>query len=64
MSPGKYAPSAGEPITVPVERDDNDTAIVTKGVTAGDKVVVNGQYRLDIGSRVDAKTQAPAAGKS
>jgi multidrug efflux system membrane fusion protein len=47
--------------TVPV---DNDTAIVTKGVTAGEKVVVNGQYRLDIGSRVDAKTQAPAAGKS
>ena len=47
--------------TVPV---DNDTAIVTKGVAAGEKVVVNGQYRLDVGSRVDAKTQAPAAGKS
>ena len=47
--------------TVPV---DNDTAIVTKGVAAGEKVVVNGQYRLDVGSRVDAKTQAAAAGKS
>jgi multidrug efflux system membrane fusion protein len=33
-----------------------DTVIVTKGLNAGEKVVVNGQYRLQAGSRVDAKT--------
>jgi membrane fusion protein, multidrug efflux system len=44
--------------TVPV---NNDTTVVTKGIAAGERVVVNGQYRLDVGSRVDAKTQ-PAAG--
>jgi hypothetical protein len=30
--------------------------IVTKGLTPGEKVVVNGQYRLQAGSHVDAKT--------
>ncbi len=43
--------------TMPV---NNDLTIVTKGVSAGEKIVVNGQYRLDAGSRVDAKTQAAA----
>jgi multidrug efflux system membrane fusion protein len=33
----------------------NDLAMVQKGVNAGDRVVVNGQYRLQSGSRVDAK---------
>jgi membrane fusion protein, multidrug efflux system len=47
--------------TMPV---NNDTAIVTKGIAAGERVVVNGQYRLDVGSRVDAKTQQAAAGDS
>ena len=42
--------------TMPI---NNDTAIVTKGIAAGERVVVNGQYRLDIGSRVDVKTQPP-----
>jgi multidrug efflux system membrane fusion protein len=37
---------------------NNDVTIVTKGIAAGEQVVVNGQYRLDVGSRVDAKTQA------
>jgi multidrug efflux system membrane fusion protein len=37
---------------------NNDLTIVTKGIAAGEQVVVNGQYRLDVGSRVDAKTQA------
>jgi len=46
--------------TIPV--NNNDTAIVTKGIAAGERVVVNGQYRLDAGSRVDAKPQAPAGG--
>jgi hypothetical protein len=36
---------------------NNDIAIVTKGIEVGERVVVNGQYRLDVGSRVDAKTQ-------
>jgi multidrug efflux system membrane fusion protein len=33
----------------------NDVAMVRNGVNAGDRVVVNGQYRLQSGSRVDAK---------
>jgi multidrug efflux system membrane fusion protein len=41
---------------------NNGTTIVTKGIAAGDRVVVNGQYRLDAGSHVDAKTQATAGG--
>jgi multidrug efflux system membrane fusion protein len=41
--------------TTPV---DNNLVIVTKGIAAGEQVVVNGQFRLDVGSRVDAKTQA------
>lgn len=34
-----------------------DTVIVNKGLTAGERVVVNGQYRLQAGSRVDAKAE-------
>ncbi len=34
---------------------DNDVAIVTKGANAGERVVVNGQYRLQPGSRVNPK---------
>jgi membrane fusion protein, multidrug efflux system len=45
--------------TTPV---DNDITIVTKGVAVGERVVVDGQYRLDPGSRVDAKTHATAGG--
>ena len=45
--------------TTPV---DNSITIVTKGVAAGERVVVDGQYRLDVGTRVDAKTQAAAGG--
>jgi multidrug efflux system membrane fusion protein len=43
----------------------DDTAIVTKGLAPDEKVVVNGQYRLQAGSRVDAKTDVAgnAAGK-
>jgi membrane fusion protein, multidrug efflux system len=37
---------------------NNDLTIVTKGVAAGEQVVVNGQFRLDAGSHVNAKTQA------
>jgi multidrug efflux system membrane fusion protein len=36
---------------------DNDTTIVTKGLAVGEQVVVNGQYRLQAGTRVDTKTE-------
>ena len=45
--------------TMPV---DANLTIVTKGVAAGERIVVDGQYRLEAGSRVDAKTQATAGG--
>jgi membrane fusion protein, multidrug efflux system len=45
--------------TMPV---DNDTAIVTKGVAPGEEIVVNGQYRLDAGTRVSATTEVAANG--
>ncbi len=37
-----------------------DIVIVTKGLQAGEKVVVNGQYRLQAGAHVDAKTNEAA----
>jgi multidrug efflux system membrane fusion protein len=36
---------------------DGDTVIVGKGLVAGEKVVTNGQYRLQPGTRVDAKPE-------
>lgn len=42
--------------------NNNDVIIVTKGLAAGERVVVNGQYRLQAGSRVDAKTDEAANG--
>jgi membrane fusion protein, multidrug efflux system len=39
---------------------DDGVAIVTKGLSADEKVVVNGQYRLQPGARVDAKTEQAA----
>ncbi len=47
--------------TMPV--NNNDTTIVTKGIAAGERVVVNGQYRLDAGSRVNANA-AGGGGRS
>jgi multidrug efflux system membrane fusion protein len=35
---------------------NDEIAIVTKGLAPDERVVVNGQYRLQAGSRVDAKT--------
>jgi multidrug efflux system membrane fusion protein len=35
---------------------NDEVAIVTKGLSPDERVVVNGQYRLQAGSRVDAKT--------
>jgi len=37
---------------------DSNTTIVTKGVAAGERVVTNGQYRLQAGTHVDAHTAA------
>jgi multidrug efflux system membrane fusion protein len=39
---------------------NDDVAIVTKGLAPDERVVVNGQYRLQAGSRVDAKTEVAA----
>jgi multidrug efflux system membrane fusion protein len=44
--------------TTPV---DTDVAIVTKGIAAAEQIVVNGQYRLEPGTRVDARTEAAAS---
>jgi membrane fusion protein, multidrug efflux system len=35
---------------------DSDITIVTKGLSVGERVVVNGQYRLQAGTRVETKT--------
>jgi multidrug efflux system membrane fusion protein len=34
-----------------------DLAIATKGLTAGERVVLNGQSRLDVGTHVDIRSQ-------
>jgi membrane fusion protein, multidrug efflux system len=39
---------------------DDGVAVVTKGLSPDERVVVNGQYRLQAGSRVDAKTDVAA----
>ena len=36
--------------------NDGEVTIVSKGVAAGDQLVVNGQYRLQAGTRVDVRT--------
>jgi multidrug efflux system membrane fusion protein len=40
--------------------NNNQAIIVTKGLNAGERVVTNGQYRLQAGARVDAKTEEAA----
>ncbi|HLH97055.1 MAG TPA: efflux RND transporter periplasmic adaptor subunit [Xanthobacteraceae bacterium] len=47
--------------TTPVNAD---TALVDKGVSAGEKVVVDGQYRLEAGAHVQAKPAAPTRSAS
>jgi multidrug efflux system membrane fusion protein len=57
--------NTAEPRLVDAMTPDSNTVIVTKGLTAGETVVVNGQYRLQPGARVDAKqegSKAAAAG--
>ena len=36
---------------------NEDTAIVTKGLAAGERVVLDGQSRLDVGTHVDIRNQ-------
>jgi membrane fusion protein, multidrug efflux system len=44
---------------VAVSETENDVAVIAKGLAAGERVVVDGQYRLDQGTRVSV--QAPDA---
>jgi multidrug efflux system membrane fusion protein len=46
-----------EPRALDAATVDGDTVIVSKGLAAGEKVVTNGQYRLQAGTRVDAKPE-------
>jgi multidrug efflux system membrane fusion protein len=49
--------NTAEPRLMDAITPDSNTVIVTKGLNAGEKVVVNGQYRLQPGARVEAKQQ-------
>jgi multidrug efflux system membrane fusion protein len=47
---------------VVVAQTQNNQALIDKGLAAGEQVVVDGQYRLQAGSKVEAANQdAPAA---
>jgi membrane fusion protein, multidrug efflux system len=43
---------------------DSDITIVSKGLSVGERVVVNGQYRLQAGSRVETKTDQASGNKT
>jgi len=49
------ADNTAEQRSIEANAIDTETVIVTKGLNAGENVVVNGQYRLQAGSRVEAK---------
>ena len=46
---------------IDVQSVNEDTAIATKGLAAGERVVVNGQSRLEAGSHVVIKPNTPAS---
>jgi membrane fusion protein, multidrug efflux system len=54
------ADDTAEQRTIDASTVNDDVTIVTKGLKPGEKVVVNGQYRLQQGSHVDAKTAEAA----
>jgi multidrug efflux system membrane fusion protein len=54
------ADNTAEQRPIEATQANDETAIVTKGLAAAERVVVNGQYRLQAGSRVDAKTDVAA----
>ncbi len=47
------------PVTVTLQQ--GDLALISKGLTAGQEVVADGQYRLEDGSKISVETNAPAA---
>jgi multidrug efflux system membrane fusion protein len=49
------------PQVVEAAEPQGGTTVVTKGLSAGDQVVINGQYRLQAGTRVEAKPLAAQA---
>jgi multidrug efflux system membrane fusion protein len=50
--------STAEQRTVEATPVNDDIVIVSKGLEAGERVVINGQYRVQPGAKVDAKTEA------
>lgn len=59
----QVANGAATPQAVEAAEPQGGMTVVTKGLSAGDQVVINGQYRLQAGTRVNAKPLvAQAAG--
>ena len=54
--------STAEQRNLDAQTVDGDTVIVSRGLKVGENVVVSGQYRLQAGTRVDAKTGTASAG--
>ena len=54
--------NTAEQRNVDAQTVDGDTVIVSRGLNAGENVVVSGQYRLQAGTRVEAKTGTAKAG--
>jgi membrane fusion protein, multidrug efflux system len=54
------ADNTAEQRPIEATQANDEVAIVTKGLSPDERVVVNGQYRLQPGSRVDAKTDVAA----
>jgi multidrug efflux system membrane fusion protein len=50
--------------TIEVDRRIDGEAIIAKGLAAGETVVINGQLRLENGTRVTVKPAAPAAAQA
>jgi multidrug efflux system membrane fusion protein len=48
---------------VQVAQVENDVAEISKGLATGDRIVVDGQYRLDAGSRVNPQTPTASAAR-
>ena len=52
--------STAEQRSVDAKQVDDQVAVVSKGLADDEKVVVDGQYRLQAGARVDAKSEVAA----
>jgi multidrug efflux system membrane fusion protein len=44
--------------TVEVSQTDRDLAVIKKGLSAGERIVVDGQFRLEQGTKVTVQTAA------